>query len=430
MSQEQIQAASGPIPDTVELTEILLDAWSMTTIAQRMPGRPPVAPWLRGLNEEEPQTSIAWRAELDVEGFGLSDLSDIEEWFDAHRMLPHEMLSVPAYQARDWILSRWKQLPSNDRPAIGGRPCIVDRGGVQIVNLGDLVERLERKQAESPILNADIILPASFGGIQRGAGLLNAGVPLTGAAAEATPDADVADFERGRYRLLCNGAGNEDPLSAMPPQDRSGLARFALDLPGEGDEVKQLISLVPKRHRPEYGTTRQSLQTHVRLVEKYAGEIASGLSLSNGIFHEALRLAAKWHDRGKNHEIWQRAVGRIPGEDPVGKSGGNMGRIAAGYRHEFGSLREFAAAYRGKIADETFDLAMHMIAVHHGRGRPHFAKGGFDPDARSESEQIALDSLRRFARLQRRYGYWHLAWLENLLRCADAMASAGRDGEL
>ena len=91
-------------------------------------------------------------------------------------------------------------------------------------------------------------------------------------------------------------------------------------------------------------------------------------------------------------------------------------------------MREFAKTHRDKIASDVFDLAMHLIAVHHGRGRPHFPKGGFDPDARADSPDIALESVRRFARLQRRYGYWQLAWLENLLRCADAMASSEMEG--
>jgi CRISPR-associated endonuclease/helicase Cas3 len=67
---------------------------------------------------------------------------------------------------------------------------------------------------------------------------------------------------------------------------------------------------------------------------------------------------------------------------------------------------------------------MHLIAAHHGRGRPHFPKGAFDPDAEDRSDEIHTDAIRRFARLQRKYGWWQLAWLENLLRCADAMASA------
>ena len=48
-----------------------------------------------------------------------------------------------------------------------------------------------------------------------------------------------------------------------------------------------------------------------------------------------------------------------------------------------------------------------------------------------ERDAIHIESIRRFARLQKKYGYWQLAWLENLLRCADAVASAqtGSTGE-
>lgn len=107
-----------------------------------------------------------------------------------------------------------------------------------------------------------------------------------------------------------------------------------------------------------------------------------------------------------------------------------MQRIRDDYRHEFGSLREFIDAHEGKIAPDVFDLALHLIATHHGRGRPHFPKGGFDPDSRSRSPEIATDVIRRFARLQHTYGHWRLAWLENLLRCADAMSSAENEKEV
>jgi CRISPR-associated endonuclease/helicase Cas3 len=108
----------------------------------------------------------------------------------------------------------------------------------------------------------------------------------------------------------------------------------------------------------------------------------------------------------------------------LGTSGGKLRRCAGGYRHEFGSLCEFAAGCEGKISDDVFDLAMHLIATHHGRGRPHFPTGGFDPVARPKSPEVRAGIIRRFALLQRKYGYWQLAWIENLLRCADAMASA------
>ncbi len=435
----QLDAALSPKPEAVELTDILLDAWSMTSIVEPMPGRPPVAPWLRGLSEgEQPDTTIAWRTELDLDGFGRLDIEEIEEWFDAHRVLPHETLTVPTSVARDNLLARWDHLGASWRAEVGERPCVIDRAGLRTVRIKDLMDELERKRTGS-ILGADVVLPASFGGIERGKGLLDENAPdLTAPRTnDSAPDPrrapDVADVERGRFRQLRtvgDDVQNEEWLAGgAVPNDSAKFSLFRLDLPAEGDVRRQLVSWVPKREWPEFGTERQSLDLHVGLVEKYAREIADRLSLADDV-REALWLAAKFHDKGKNRPAWQRAVHREPGEEPVGKSGGSMDRIPGGYRHEFGSLREFADEHEDKIASHVFDLAMHLIATHHGRGRPHFPKGGFDPEDRAQSERIATETIRRFARLQRRYGYWRLAWLENLLRCADTKASAEKTAHL
>jgi CRISPR-associated endonuclease/helicase Cas3 len=439
LTKVELQAASSPTPDTVRLTDVLLDVWSMTTITARMPGRPPVAPWLRGLSDEEPQTTIAWRAELDVAGFGKLDAADIEEWFDAHRVLPHETLAVPTSTAGEWILRRWKWLSVEMQTTVGERPCIVDRAGLVALSLRALVDELEHKRTDS-IRSSDIILPAAFGGIQRGRGLLDENAPRLAESLDTVQNdipetvsdvADIADEQESHHRVrsIINGDEPERPLVGAALQDARDMARFELSLPadGDGDTLIRLISRVPKRQRLEYGTNRQTLRCHVGLVEKYASNIGQRIRLSEEVFSPALRLAAEWHDKGKDRERWQKAAGRkAEDKEPLGKSGGFMGRIAGGYRHEFGSLREFADAFQGKVSEEVFNLAMHMIAAHHGRGRPHFPKGGFDPDARAKSVDIALDAGRRFAILQRHYGYWQLAWLENLLRCADAMASGDK----
>ena len=434
LTKEQLQGALSPKPETVELTDILLDAWSMTTITGRMPGRSPVAPWLRGLTDDEPQTTIAWRGELDLDGFDQLDISDLEEWFDAHRVLPHETLSVPTRVAQEWIRNRWKQFDPGERTALGERSCIIDRAGLKIMSIGALADELE-KRADA-IRGSDIVLPASFGGIQHG--LLKEKVPSQKQSPDDSqdklPSSDVADIapKRERHRFLRtveNGVEEEKPLFGSLPPELSKFARFTLDLSRDEDHLRQLISYVPKWERPEYGTIAQSLKSHVGLVEKFASEIAGRLPLSQTV-REALALAAEWHDRGKNRDRWQDAAGGSVGEDALGKSGGSMGRIRGGYRHEFGSLCEFADKYESASTDDVFDLAMHLIAAHHGRGRPHFPKGGFDPCAQAKSPQIALATIRRFARLQRQYGYWQLAWLENLLRCADAMASADKGGQV
>jgi CRISPR-associated endonuclease/helicase Cas3 len=96
------------------------------------------------------------------------------------------------------------------------------------------------------------------------------------------------------------------------------------------------------------------------------------------------------------------------------------------YRHEFGSLLDVLEEPEFKrLPGDVQDLALHLIAAHHGRARPHFpAPETFDPE-RSEREaaDLAREVPRRFARLQRRYGRWGLAYLESLVRAADAMGS-------
>jgi len=417
--------ALSPKPATVELTDILLDAWSMTTITAPLPGRPAVAPWLRGITEEGPQTTIAWRAELDIEGFNQLDLDDLEEWFDAHRILPHETLAVPTGFAASWLVERWKALDEKLRETLGDRYCITDRGGLRTVKLRDLISELEHRRTDS-IRDADITLPASLGGIERGKGLLDVDV------SEHAVSADIADsgpLIRHRELITMTDETKESmPLVGSRPAELSGFLRFTLSLPSDSDARRQLTSFIPKRERTEFGTTKQTLTHHVGLVEKHAREISQRLRLSDNL-RQALELAATWHDQGKDRTIWQNAVGRKADEPPLAKSGGQMQRIPGDYRHEFGSMCDFIKAGAGNISDEIFDLALHLIAAHHGRGRPHFPKGGFDPLAPDRSAPIATDVLRRFARLQRDYGHWHVAWLENLLRCADALGSAEKEGQ-
>jgi CRISPR-associated endonuclease/helicase Cas3 len=49
----------------------------------------------------------------------------------------------------------------------------------------------------------------------------------------------------------------------------------------------------------------------------------------------------------------------------------------------------------------------------------------FDPERKSQAAAaLAIETARRFARLQRKYGRWGLAYLESLVRAADYAASA------
>ncbi|MFZ1935985.1 MAG: type I-U CRISPR-associated helicase/endonuclease Cas3 [Thermoguttaceae bacterium] len=461
LTPKQIKDVSSPTPRTVELTDILLDAWSMTSITQPMPGRPEVGPWLRGIADWQPlQTTIAWRAELDLDGFGNLDHDDIEEWFDTHRILTHETLSVRTSDAAAWLKERWEALPETRQRELDKAPVIIDRAGMEVVPLGEAVNRLSRKAADADafLRGAEVIVPASLGGIRRGIGLLDPAEPKLDkddekklpeereAILKARRDSiDVADV-RDRYREKIEKPEDDETVStAIDPEATkpAKYARYALELASDDNRSVRLVSYVPQREKLEVGSKPEILKEHVGAVRKTADRIIAALRLAvDDAIRLALELAADNHDHGKDRERWQRLLvlpkGFIKPDEPMGKSGGEMRHDPRGYRHEFGSLREFSDAFRAgelfddagnPISPDVFDLASHLIAAHHGRGRPHFPKGGFDPLDESRSDEIHTESIRRFARLQQKYGWWRLAWLENLLRCADALASADQDAE-
>jgi CRISPR-associated endonuclease/helicase Cas3 len=455
--KEKYKDACSPAPTTVELTDILLDAWSMTSITEPMPGRPEVAPWLRGIDDELPQTTIAWRSELDVNGFADLDIDDIEEWFDTHRILTHETLGVKTSDATAWLKDRWAEFPEAQQRELHKRLLIVDRAGLEVLSLGEAITRLSRKSADADgfLRSAEVIVPASFGGIRRGVGLLDPTEPKLDKNEEKKSSEeqeiilrtrqdliDVADVVPARTRQRIIETMREEGETGTKILGRGAKpaksSRFHLDLESDDDCTVRLVSYTPRFERPEVGSKEQPLEDHVCAVRKHADTIIAALKFpDDNPARLALELASDWHDHGKNREFFQRIVhGKpSPGGRPwplqtLGKSGGkDFGKAPRGYRHEFGSVREFTDALKGKITEEVFDLAMHLIATHHGRGRPHFPKGGFDPDCESRSDELHTESIRRFARLQRKYGWWHLAWLENLLRCADALASADAEFE-
>jgi CRISPR-associated endonuclease/helicase Cas3 len=142
-----------------------------------------------------------------------------------------------------------------------------------------------------------------------------------------------------------------------------------------------------------------------------------------------LVLAAAYHDLGKKRELWQRSIGNPNSQDCYAKSGKGWRpcNINDSYRHEFGSLldAEVEAEFQ-RLNDEQKDMVLYLVAAHHGRGRPHFAREEvFDPEPNARNiSAIAAEVPRRFARTQRRYGRWGLAYLESLLRAADYAASA------
>ena len=165
------------------------------------------------------------------------------------------------------------------------------------------------------------------------------------------------------------------------------------------------------------------------VLDRVAGEhhaLAVGLGESQA---KCLILAAKLHDLGKKRFLWQRGIGNHDKSVWLAKAGPNL-RARSGhepYRHEFGSVLDAESETEFKeLPPDEQDLVLHLVAAHHGRARPHFpADEATDPDAEfSDASRIAAEVPQRYARLQRKYGRWGLAYLESLLRAADYAASA------
>jgi CRISPR-associated endonuclease/helicase Cas3 len=147
----------------------------------------------------------------------------------------------------------------------------------------------------------------------------------------------------------------------------------------------------------------------------------------------AVILAAEFHDLGKDRKRWQQGIGN---EDYPNRKWAKSGKRMATterstYRHEFGSLLdvterpEFLA-----LTPELQELVLHLIAAHHGRARPHFSEDeSFDHEPKGRDVPGTTAAVPgRFAKLQRKYGRWGLAYLESLVRAADILASRKAEG--
>ncbi|MCJ7797866.1 MAG: hypothetical protein MUQ56_14085, partial [Thermoleophilia bacterium] len=203
------------------------------------------------------------------------------------------------------------------------------------------------------------------------------------------------------------------------------------DVEGEGAALDLVLMVSPRKsalENPEVARVQQTLTEHTNLIAEQMERIAGRLELEKPI-QDALVAAARWHDRGKDRYVWQRYACNQDGTEPRAKSVKYLhSRALGGYRHEFGSLLEAEACEELRHHPER-DLILHLIAAHHHWGRPHFGPRSFDNTrTTTENTQASLEVIRRFGRLQQRFGRWGLAWLESLLRCADIAASRAAAG--
>jgi len=188
------------------------------------------------------------------------------------------------------------------------------------------------------------------------------------------------------------------------------------------------------------------LEDHSLRVAQRARTYAERCGLPKPL-QRALELAGLGHDLGKAAPPFQRML-----------RGGEMERAAGmqlakslpgvyamtpeawrGWRHEALSAALLATADPQGYAGVDWGLVRWLAGTSHGRGRPFFAADGerpeesvtvsFDGAPLAGSTRHGLDRLESgwvelFHRLNQRYGWWGLAWLEAILRLADQQISA------
>ena len=447
-----IDAASTPEPLRPALSRALVDAWSMTSLAQHT-GRPEVGPWLRGWVDDKPQTVVVWRKYLPVRVNG-DDASprEIERFFEA--AVPHlsEKLETETWHVAEWLIARATALLGATQgirrqanlPAPAGEACPLGGDDVAAITLGrdgqfQKTYRLKdllppgargpfRKTLERDLADVALIVDARIAGLRDG--LLNA---------EEDDPPPVADAGEG-WLIGENGepvAGfrvrparaDEEPAETA---DWHPTFLFAVERDEEGEPVRQLV--VEKWKGAVTGEEERSISNAQSLAEHqcWTAEQAAALARTLGLrgdLARALEIAARLHDEGKRASRWQRAFNAPDDGVIYAKTRGPFNPHVLGhYRHEFGSLRyaEEDAQFR-ELDSELQELVLHLIAAHHGRARPIIETDGCEDAPSSVLKARARDVTLRFARLQERWGPWGLAWLEALLRAADQKVSRLND---
>lgn len=450
-----------PKPVSPPLDSARIDDWAMTSLKQNDFRRPLVSYWLRGVTENtSTETSLCWRADLNFANTDNRKIATVK----TVRVKSRECARESTGRAVKMILAVAEKF-SEQRAVV-----ISAANNYEVFSFAELAAFDEKKELFGKLMFATVVLPCEVGGLD------NNGIAVDELPKEIESVPDVVnpeewhrvvftEQEKGVEKNVIGGKTEivedetiETLIKKFAGKTLRCIKQIKLKLSSEDEESDEenvsknrVIAYFINKKSPEAylpneaesddeteGETASialgeiSVETHNKDVAKFAKELAEKLHLSAELV-ETLECVGARHDRGKARQCWQNAVGNFDFPFKVlAKSNQNWfgHKYNNYYRHEFGSLIEAEESDELRNHPRR-DLILHLIAAHHGYARPHFPERAFDKENPTGANyEVAERAMLRFANLQIQYGWWQLAYLEAILKAADALASrAEANGE-
>ena len=275
----------------------------------------------------------------------------------------------------------------------------------------------------------------------------------------------LVDTKAGGYDESIGFTGNSKhvpaPVAGSPYLPSSAASSSHTDEEGHDEDPRSAIGVpVP-------------LTEHLDHVAREAATLCRDLDV-DAETRESIVRAARWHDLGKAHEVFQDTMRRGLPESDTGAGGLLAKTVATHLRHGRAFFRHELASALAFLRHERWsrdaDLVAYLIAAHHGKVRMNlralprereptgersgsrFARGIWEGDELPSVDlgagecwgggpltlsimELGRDEATRESWTERtrdlleRFGPFRLAWMETIVRIADWRASAKEQGD-